>query len=95
LWGAVEAQTDQPPFERQRVHPLERTLAHERFLLTRHRPAQPEFRGVIVRHRVLRQIDVSLLEPEHVERVEAMRADVPRLAGSEQGIPQPFAPAAG
>ncbi len=50
-------------------------LPEERGLVHRDAPAEAELRGMVVGERVLAQVDVALLQPQDVERVEPVRTD--------------------
>ena len=73
-----ELEADQAPRWRQRLHALERPFAHEPRLRHVHRPRHAELRRRVVGHRVLSEVDVALLEAQELERIEAVRARVPR-----------------
>src|SRR5581483_8550947 len=70
---AVELEPHEPALERELAHALQRDPSDEPRLVHRDRPAKAQLVRVVVGQRVLTEIRVSLLEPEHVERVEPVR----------------------
>ena len=81
-------------FERNAAIRSSARLADERRLVHRDRPPQPELGGMVVGQRVLAQVDVALLQPEHVQGVQAVRADSQIPARVHQRVPQLDAPRA-
>src|SRR5262245_44723508 len=65
---AVDPETHELPLEGDLSHPLQGELADEVGLVRRDGPPEPELLRVIVGKRVLRQVEMALLEPEDVER---------------------------
>ena len=72
--------------ERQSLHPLERGLPHEPRLVHRDGPLEAELHRMVVRKRVLPEIEVAFLQPEDVEGAQPEGLGALHPAGFEQRV---------
>src|ERR687896_637458 len=77
--ASFELEPDQLPLERNGGQALERTCAREP-LPRMHGPAESELGRRVVGQRVLTDVQVALLEPEHLQRVETVGHETERDA---------------
>src|SRR6185503_5775562 len=84
---SLELQPREPSCRREFGQPFERGLADEPRLGRVYGPTETELGGRVVGERVLTEVEMTLLQPEHLECVEPQRRGLERPPFAQEGVP--------